>query len=198
MILRFPLCVEIGTALNLKIRNNTSNISEQEKLDLIQAANFTRRDLIQIYSRFKALDTNQNGELDPHELFEMPEIADNPLVKRVISVFDTNKDGKVSFVEFVIGLARLAVGTDPEEKMKFAFDIYDVNGDGWISNGELFKVMKMMVGDNLEDQQLQQLVDRCIIQTDRDGDGLISYDEFRDVVSHLELDDKLNLQLQFE
>ncbi|KAK6587704.1 hypothetical protein RS030_81260 [Cryptosporidium xiaoi] len=178
--------------------NNASNISEQERLDLIQAANFTRRDLIQIYSRFKALDTNHNGELDPHELFEMPEIADNPLVKRVISVFDTNKDGKVSFVEFIIGLARLAVGTDPEEKMKFAFDIYDVNGDGWISNGELFKVMKMMVGDNLEDQQLQQLVDRCIIQTDRDGDGLISYDEFRDVVAHLELDNKLNLQLQFE
>lgn len=136
------------------LRNESSGISEQEKLELVHAASFTRRDIIRIYSRFKALDTNQNGELDPHELFEMPEIADNPLVKRVISIFDTNKDGKVSFVEFIIGLARLAVGSNPEEKMKFAFDIYDVNSDGWISNGELFKVMKMMVGDNLEDLQV--------------------------------------------
>ncbi|CUV04080.1 unnamed protein product [Cryptosporidium hominis] len=178
-------------------RNESSGISEQEKLELVHAASFTRRDIIRIYSRFKALDTNQNGELDPHELFEMPEIADNPLVKRVISIFDTNKDGKVSFVEFIIGLARLAVGSNPEEKMKFAFDIYDVNSDGWISNGELFKVMKMMVGDNLEDLQLQQLVDRCIIQADKDGDGLISYEEFCEMVAHLDINTKLNLQFQF-
>ncbi|OII71490.1 calcineurin subunit B [Cryptosporidium andersoni] len=178
--------------------NQTSILSDQEQRDLIQAASFTRRDIMRIYGCFKALDTNQNGELDPHELFDMPEIADNPLVKRVISIFDTNEDGKVSFVEFVIGLARLMAGSDPEQKMKFAFDIYDVNKDGWISNGELFKVMKMMVGDNLEDIQLQQLVDRCIIQADKDGDGLISYDEFREVVAHLDISGKLNLELQFQ
>jgi serine/threonine-protein phosphatase 2B regulatory subunit len=30
--------------------------------------------------------------------------------------------------------------------------------DGYISNGELFIVLKMMVGNNLKDQQLQQVV----------------------------------------
>jgi serine/threonine-protein phosphatase 2B regulatory subunit len=38
-----------------------------------------------------------------------------------------------------------------EEKIKFVFKIYDMNGDGYISNGELFQVIKMMVGDNLND-----------------------------------------------
>lgn len=28
-----------------------------------------------------------------------------------------------------------------EEKIKFAFKIYDINNDGYISNGELFKVI---------------------------------------------------------
>ena len=32
--------------------------------------------------------------------------------------------------------------------------------DGFISNGELFLVLKMMVGNNLKDQQLQQIVDK--------------------------------------
>ena len=32
--------------------------------------------------------------------------------------------------------------------------------DGFISNGELFLVLKMMVGSNLKDQQLQQIVDK--------------------------------------
>jgi serine/threonine-protein phosphatase 2B regulatory subunit len=36
----------------------------------------------------------------------------------------------------------------------------------------------MMVGNNLNDVQLQQLVDRTIIKADEDLDGKISFDEF--------------------
>lgn len=46
----------------------------------MQAANFSERDIKKLYKRFRALDTNQNGELDPHELFEVPEIADVSLL----------------------------------------------------------------------------------------------------------------------
>ena len=53
-----------------------------------------------------------------------------------------------------------------------------MNNDGYISNGELFHVLKMMVGSNLNDVQLQQLVDRTIIKADTDFDGKISFDEF--------------------
>jgi hypothetical protein len=35
--------------------------------------------------------------------------------------------------------------------------VYDIDRDGYISNGELFIVLKMMVGSNLKDQQLQQV-----------------------------------------
>lgn len=50
--------------------------------------------------------------------------------------------------------------------------------DGYISNGELFQVLKMMVGSNLKDTQLQQIVDKTIIHADTDGDGKISFEEF--------------------
>ena len=50
--------------------------------------------------------------------------------------------------------------------------------DGYISNGELFQVLKMMVGNNLKDTQLQQIVDKTIIHADADGDGKISFEEF--------------------
>lgn len=36
----------------------------------------------------------------------------------------------------------------------------------------------MMVGNNLNDVQLQQLVDRTIIKADTDFDGKISFEEF--------------------
>lgn len=57
-------------------------------------------------------------------------------------------------------------GTDEEHKLRFAFKIYDIDEDGFITNGELFTVLKMMVGNNLTDLQLQQLVDRTIIKAD--------------------------------
>ncbi len=47
--------------------------------------------------------------------------------------------------------------------------------DGYITNGELFTVLKMMVGNNLKDTQLQQIVDKTIIYADKDGDGKISF-----------------------
>lgn len=146
-----------------------------------------------VTQRFQNLDTNRNGHLDPHELFEVPEIADNPLVKRVISIFDTDGDGKVSFIEFLVGLAKLASGTEELAKIKFAFDVYDINRDGYISNGELFKVMKMMIGNNLSDKQLQQLVDRTIIEADANLDGKISFLEFQEMCSHMDIAEKLKI-----
>ena len=82
------------------------------------------------------------------------ELAQNPLVKRVIAVLDKNKDGTISFLEFVQGLNSLSAGAENEDKLRFAFQIYDINNDGFISNGELFTVLKMMVGTNLNDVQL--------------------------------------------
>jgi serine/threonine-protein phosphatase 2B regulatory subunit len=56
--------------------------------------------------------------------------------------------------------------------------------DDYISNGELFLVLKMMVGNNLKDAQLQQIVDKTIMEADKDGDGKLSFEEFSAMVSN--------------
>lgn len=40
----------------------------------------------------------------------------------------------------------------------------------------------MMVGNNLKDSQLQQIVDKTIVEADLDGDGKVSFDEFKRMV----------------
>ena len=62
-----------------------------------------------------------------------------------------------------------------------AFRVYDMDNDGFISNGELFMTLKMMVGNNLKDIELQQIVDKSILTGDKDGDGKISFEEFCNV-----------------
>ena len=59
-----------------------------------------------------------------------------------------------------------------------AFKVYDIDNDGFISNGELFQTLKLMVGSNLKDTELQQIVDKTIIAGDKDGDGKLSFKEF--------------------
>ena len=54
-------------------------------------------------------------------------------------------------------------------------------------------MLKMMVGNNLTDMQLQQLVDRTIIKADLDYDGRISFQEFKNMVKDLDVATKLTL-----
>src|SRR5437588_7398916 len=75
----------------------------------------------------------------------------------MIAIFDEDGGGDVDFKEFVSGLSAFSSKGNKEEKLRFAFKVYDIDRDGYISNGELFIVLKMMVGSNLKDQQLQQV-----------------------------------------
>lgn len=75
-----------------------------------------------------------------------------------------------------------------------AFKVYDMDRDGFISNGELFLVLKMMVGSNLKDNQLQQIVDKTIMEADKDLDGKISFEEFLVMVENTDVAKQMTLE----
>ncbi|XP_064403849.1 calcineurin subunit B type 1-like [Halichondria panicea] len=98
--------------------------------------------------------------------------------------------------EFIEGVSQFSVEGDRDKKLKFAFRIYDIDQDGFISNGELFQVLKTMVGNNLAEKQLQEIVDKTILYSDKDGDGKISYEEFCDVVGTMDVPSKMVLDFK--
>jgi serine/threonine-protein phosphatase 2B regulatory subunit len=73
----------------------------------------------------------------------------------MIAIFDEDGGGDVDFQEFVSGLSAFSSKGNKEEKLRSRCMISIATG--YISNGELFIVLKMMVGSNLKDQQLQQV-----------------------------------------
>jgi serine/threonine-protein phosphatase 2B regulatory subunit len=152
---------------------------------------FDDEELKRLGKRFRKLDTDNSGTLSIEEFMSLPELQQNPLVQRVIEIFDTDGNKEIDFQEFIEGISQFSVKGDKEQKLKFAFKIYDINQDGFISNGELFTVLRMMVGNNLKEVQLQQIVDKTILQFDTDGDGKISYEEFCDVVGSMDVDKKM-------
>jgi len=144
---------------------------------------FSAEEVARLEKRFQKLDLDHSGSISVGEFLSVPELKENPLVKRVVDVFDSDLSGEVDFKEFVLGLAQIAVRDQArDKKLSFIFRIYDMDRDGYISNGELFQVLKMMTGKNLTDAQLQQIVDKTILYLDKDADGKISFEEFKQVV----------------
>ena len=111
----------------------------------------------------------------------------------MIAIFDEDGGGDVDFQEFVSGLSAFSSKGNKQEKLHFAFKVYDIDRDGYISNGELFIVLKMMVGSNLKDMQLQQIVDKTIMEADLDGDGKISFEEFTRMVENTDVSMSMTL-----
>ena len=57
-----------------------------------------------------------------------------------IDVLDQDSSGEIDFQEFVRGMSQFSSQGDKETKLRFAFRIYDMDNDGFISNGELYQV----------------------------------------------------------
>jgi Ca2+-binding EF-hand superfamily protein len=157
---------------------------------------FSKDELRILYDNFTNLDTNETGKLEYEDILNIPELSKNPIIKRVFRIFDLDDDGKISFYEFINGLSIFADSfSDNYRKLEFIFKIYDYDEDGFISNGDLFKTVKLLIGNNLTNNHLQQLVDRTIVLVDKDLDGKISFDEFCEFVEDIQVYELLSMNL---
>ncbi|KAF2672602.1 putative CNB1-calcineurin B, regulatory subunit [Microthyrium microscopicum] len=175
------------------------NANSQLLENIVQGSNFDHDEVERLRKRFMKLDKDGSGTIDRAEFLAIPQISSNPLATRLIiltnetAILDNDGNGDVDFEEFVKGLSAFSSKGNKEEKLKFAFKVYDIDRDGYISNGELFVVLKMMVGSNLKDQQLQQIVDKTIREADLNGDGKIDFHEFQAMVENTDVSANLTL-----
>ncbi|KAI1910217.1 Calcineurin subunit B [Ophidiomyces ophidiicola] len=194
-------------------RKQTSS-SAQVINDIVLGSNFDHDEVDRLWKRFMKLDRDKSGTIERDEFLSLPQVSSNPLstryvtyvssspksplpsdnpTTRMIAIFDEDGGGDVDFQEFVSGLSAFSSKGNKEEKLRFAFKVYDIDRDGFISNGELFIVLKMMVGSNLKDMQLQQIVDKTIMEADLDGDGRISFEEFTRMVENTDVSMSMTL-----
>ncbi|KAL7669752.1 hypothetical protein ACOME3_004699 [Neoechinorhynchus agilis] len=131
-----------------------------------------------IEKTFRRIDTDQSGTLNLKELMAEGPLARNPFVRHLVAMFDVDGNGEIDFLEFINGICVFMKPLPVKTKIRYAFDIFDKNRDGYISKRELFDVTKMMVAGALDDKEIKNLVERGVTYNDFDGDGKINFDEF--------------------
>jgi len=58
----------------------------------------------------------------------------------VFRTFDSDNSGKIDFKEFLLAINITSAGK-PEQKLEWAFQMYDVNGDGTIEPKEMTEII---------------------------------------------------------
>ena len=121
--------------------HQTTNMGGNNSIPMEAVEGFTLEEVSRLHKRFQKLDKDRSDTLCVEEFLALPELKENPLVQRVVQVFDADNNGEVNFSEFVSGLAMFTTkNVDKQKKLKFLFNIYDLDRDGLISNSELFQV----------------------------------------------------------
>ncbi|XP_046362267.1 neuronal calcium sensor 1 isoform X1 [Haliotis rubra] len=102
----------------------------------------------------------------------------------VFNVFDENKDGYIEFHEFLQALSVTSRG-NVEEKLKWAFRLYDLDADGFITRTELLDIVDAiykMVGGMVklpeEENTPEKRVNRIFEVMDKNRDNRLTFDEF--------------------
>ncbi|KAJ3108532.1 Calcineurin subunit B type 2 [Phlyctochytrium planicorne] len=173
----------------------SSKLQEPELEELKSITTLSVDEINRLYSRFKQLDKARQGSIKTDDMLAIPELAMNPLANRIVAVIDAEGRREINFKQFLQNLSVFSKDTKREDKLEFAFKVYDVNGDGYIDNGDLKAILTLMVGRSLREEEIQHLVDKTILEADTiDKDGSISFDEFKRALFSADLERVLSIQ----
>jgi len=124
--------------------------------------------------RCQAIDKNKSGVIDFTEFCEILQAEPNEQSEGVFALYDYDKSGLIESKEILIALANFT-GAGKEDKLKFAFLLFDEENNGVITKGELIKILKANHLAKVE-AEVARKAETIMAQADKHGDGIITFE----------------------
>ncbi|EGG20129.1 calcium-binding EF-hand domain-containing protein [Cavenderia fasciculata] len=156
------------------VNKSTLRTEEIEEVQQITGV-FSQKEIKRLFKRFKRLDKEEKGVINVEDFPGIPELSMNPLLPRLIAIFDVNRDSQLNFAQFVNTLSVFHPNAKKEDKLK----LYDINNIGYITKGDIETVLTMMVGNNLLKDQVATIVAETFEDADKGNKGKLSFDDFK-------------------
>jgi len=137
----------------------------------------------ELLKTFKELDLDHDGQLTHDELMIgysklMGEDAAKKEVDRIFLTIDVNGTGAIDFTEFCLATVNHKKLLS-RERLTQVFKMFDTDGSGTISRDEIKNFFSMNEGS--DDSFAQELIE----EVDKNGDGEISFTEFKEMMEKL-------------
>ncbi|CEP11988.1 hypothetical protein [Parasitella parasitica] len=139
-------------------------------------------DQIQEYREaFQLFDKDGNGSISAPELgVVLRTFGMNPSeaeLQDMVDDVDADGNGNIDFDEFLSLVKSFKQEEGDTNDLQEAFRVFDADGNGMIDRSELQKVM-LSLNENLSEEE----IDAMINEADVNGDGQISFDEFKEMM----------------
>eukprot|EP00930_Biecheleria_cincta_P016490 TRINITY_DN13392_c0_g2_i1.p1 TRINITY_DN13392_c0_g2~~TRINITY_DN13392_c0_g2_i1.p1 ORF type:complete len:1716 (+),score=301.90 TRINITY_DN13392_c0_g2_i1:35-5182(+) len=141
------------------------------------ASGLGMKDMSDITKLFHLMDVDHSGQLTLEELKGgLNRVGIQQDANALMSLMDLDQDGRISYTEFLAAALRLEEERG-DRLMRYAFSMFDLDGDGYIDMQEL---KQLLSGDGPPADVLPdgRTIEQVMDEVSR-GEGFISFDHFR-------------------
>ncbi|KAK2645839.1 hypothetical protein Ddye_021034 [Dipteronia dyeriana] len=183
-----PLIFAMGRCFQISRRPTKCSCDFRDLTRLAHESRFTVNEVEALYELYKNLSCSiiKDGLIHKEELqlalLQTP-YGENLFLERVFYLFDEKKNGVIEFEEFIHVLSVFHPSAAVEEKIDFAFRLYDLRQTGFIEREEVKQMVIAILMESdikLPDDLLEAIIDKTFADADADKDGRINKEEWKD------------------